>query len=153
MIPRSVPWCCASCATQPGYNGHPEQYPHPPHKCSMKSVPGIHFTQFQFYIQTITHYYANVGKRFSMNVSTKYNKFDSITLVEQSVSPDGSSATQYIDKDKIEVSSTRCLKPFQSHILLQNPQSTCCQVKVCSVQESGNVTANTCTVCTSDIVC
>ena len=29
----------------------------------------------------LDHYYANVGKRFSMNVSTKYNKFDSIPLV------------------------------------------------------------------------
>ena len=50
-----------------------------------------------------------------MNVSTKYNKFDSIPLVGQSVSPEGSThQLLYIDKDKIEGSSAiyRSLKPF-----------------------------------------
>ena len=150
MIPRSVTWCCASCATQPGYNGHPEQYPHPPHKCSMKLVPGIHFTQFQFYIQTITMLMQ------VLNVSTKYNKFDSIPLVEQSVFTrriiSYSIQIRIRQKDH-QLSIDIFKKTSRVHILLHNPQSTCCQVKVCSVQESGNVTANTCTVCTSNIVC
>ena len=71
-----------------------------------------------------------------MNVSTKYNKFDSIPLVGQSVSPEGSThQLLYIDKDKIEGSSAiyRCLKPFS------------CQDMY--------LTANTCNVCISNIVC
>ena len=72
MIPRSVPWYCAHCApcAPPlGYNGHPKQCPHPPYKCFMKSVPGIYFTQLQFYIY---YYYANVGKRLRLMLALMF---------------------------------------------------------------------------------
>ena len=69
MIPRSAPWYCSRCAPQLGYNGHPKQCPHPPHKCFMKAVPGIHFTQFQFYIY---YYYANVGKRLRLMLALMF---------------------------------------------------------------------------------